>query len=80
MNVDEEAGLVAPYMAEHHYSFPVVLGQSLLDAVSGDGEVAIPQNWFVTPAAKLESTQLGYGDPAWQSTMSGKLEQMVKAK
>jgi len=81
VNVDDEAGLVAPYMAEHHYSFPVVFGRSLLEAVSGNGEMAIPQNWFVTPAAKLESTQLGYGgDPAWQSTMSGKLEQMAKAK
>lgn len=81
LNVDDEAGLVAPYMAEQHYTFPVILGKEVLEAVAGGGEVAIPQNWFVTPAARLRWTQLGYaGDPQWQSTMIARLEELLKAR
>jgi thiol-disulfide isomerase/thioredoxin len=81
LNVDEEAGLVAPYMTDNHYTFPVVLGKDLLRAVSGDDGVAIPQNWFVAPSAKLSTLQLGYGgDPKWQETMIGKLDELLKGK
>jgi thiol-disulfide isomerase/thioredoxin len=78
LNVDDEAGLIAPYMTEKHYTFPVLLGNWLLEAVSGESGITIPQNWLVTPAAKLESLQIGYGgEPQWQSMMIEKLEKML---
>ena len=81
LNVDEEAGLVEPYMKENHYTFPVLFGKDLLQSVSGEGGVSIPQNWFVSPAAKLSFLQLGYGgDPTWESTIIGKLDEMLKQK
>ena len=81
LNVDEEAGLAAPYMAENHYTFPVLFGKMVLEAVSGEGGVAIPQNWFVAPSAKLQFLQLGYGaDPQWSTTMAAKLQELLKGK
>jgi thiol-disulfide isomerase/thioredoxin len=78
LSVDEEAGLVAPYMTDNHYTFPVMLGKDVLRAVSGEDGVAIPQNWFVAPSAKLATLQLGYGaDPKWQETMIGKLDELL---
>jgi|HubBroStandDraft_6_1064221.scaffolds.fasta_scaffold2776490_2 hypothetical protein len=81
LNVDEEAGLVAPYMTDNHYTFPVVLGKDVLRAVSGEDGVAIPQSWFVVPSTRLAMLQLGYGaDPKWQETMIGKLDELLKGK
>jgi thiol-disulfide isomerase/thioredoxin len=81
LNVDEEEGLVAPYMAENHYTFPVLFGERVLEAVSGEGGVAIPQNWFVAPSAKLQFLQFGYGtDPQWSTTMTAKLQELLKGK
>jgi thiol-disulfide isomerase/thioredoxin len=81
LNVDQEVGLVAGYMSEFHYTFPVVLGKEVLSAVVGGGEIAIPQNWFLGPNAKIEWTQMGYlPDPNWQSMMAGKLDELLKKK
>jgi len=79
LNVDDSVGLVAPYMTENHYTFPVILGKDLMEATGVEN--AVPQNWFFTPAAKLEATQFGYvASPQWESTMIGKLEELLKAK
>jgi thiol-disulfide isomerase/thioredoxin len=81
VNVDAESGLVAPYMTEHKYTFPVVFGKELVDAVEGNEVFGIPQNWFVSPAGKLEAIQLGYGgDPNWQSIILARLQEVMKAK
>ncbi len=78
VSVDEQAGLVAPYMAEHKYTFPVVLGKDLVDAVMGIGGAGIPQNWLISPTGKLETIQLGYGaEPDWQNLISSKLQEMT---
>jgi thiol-disulfide isomerase/thioredoxin len=81
MSVDEEAGLVAPYMTEHKYTFPVLFGSDVVKAVNGHDGFGIPQNWFVTPAGKLETIQSGYGgDPDWQTIILGKLQELMKQK
>jgi thiol-disulfide isomerase/thioredoxin len=41
LNVDEEGGLVAPYMTDNHYTFPVMLGKDMLRAVSGEDGVKL---------------------------------------
>jgi thiol-disulfide isomerase/thioredoxin len=81
ISVDEESGLVAPYMAEHKYTFPVLFGADIVKAVMGPDGFGIPQNWFVTPAGKLETIQLGYGgDPGWKGIITAKLEELMKPK
>jgi thiol-disulfide isomerase/thioredoxin len=82
ISVDEEAGLVAPYMSEHKYTFPVLFaGDAVVKAVNGHDGFGIPQNWFVTPAGKLETIQSGYGgDPDWQTIVLGKLQELMKEK
>lgn len=81
ISVDEEAGLVAPYMTEHKYTFPVLFGEDVVKAVNGHDGFGIPQNWFVTPAGKLETIQSGYGgDPDWQTIILGKLQELMKQK
>jgi thiol-disulfide isomerase/thioredoxin len=76
-SVDSESGLVAPYMAAHRYTFPVLFGTDVVKAVMGPDGFGIPQNWFVAPSGKLETIQLGYGgDPNWLATITGKLREM----
>jgi len=78
ISVDEETGLVAPYMAGHKYTFPVVLGKDLVDAVMGSDGSGIPQNWLISPAGKLETVELGYGtEPNWQNLIVSKLQTMT---
>ena len=59
LNIGEEAGLVAPYIAANHYAFPVMLGKDVLRGVPGEDGVAIPQNWFVAP--QLQACDVAVG-------------------
>jgi thiol-disulfide isomerase/thioredoxin len=78
-SVDEDIGKVAPYMKEHKYTFPVLLGKDLVDAVSSSSGYTIPQNWFVNSQGKLEWVQIGFdSDPKWQETTLAKLQEVVK--
>ncbi len=73
-NIDEDAGLVAPYLKEKGYSFPVVVAynyvQSLLDSIG------IPQNWIVDPKGAWRWTQLGFdsAETDWPQSMLQRLE------
>jgi len=44
LNMDENPGLVRPYMAERGYTFRVVLAEKFLDSIGVRG---IPVNWIV---------------------------------
>lgn len=77
INVDDDLGKVAPYMAENHFTFPVLLGHDVVDQVVPS--LGIPRNWFITPSGKLEWEQIGFGpDSKWQDTMTAKLEEVLK--
>ena len=45
-NVDENPGLVHPFLKQHQYKFPVLLAHSSLAPCWTGG---IPQNWIVDP-------------------------------
>jgi len=76
-NVDDDLGKVAPYMKENKYTFPVILGQDIVDAVVPS--LAIPRNWFITPRGKLEWEQIGFGpDMKWQDVIMEKLNEVLK--
>ena len=72
-NIDAELGLVAPFMKEKGFSFPVLLAydftRNLLDGIG------IPQNWIVDGQGKWRWTQLGFGaEPDWQGEMLKRIE------
>lgn len=76
-NIDEDLGLVEPFMKEKGYTFPVLPAYSFVVSML-DG-YAIPQNWVLNPKGEWQWTQIGYGsDDAWVQDMLAKLES-VKA-
>lgn len=73
-NVDEELGLVAPYLKEKGYTFPVLSAHNFFVNGNGLGE-AIPQNWVVDQKGAWQWDQLGYGgDANWEDDMIKRLE------
>lgn len=76
-NIDEDLGLVEPFMKEKGYTFPVVPAYSyVVNLLNG---YAIPQSWVLNSRGTWEWTQIGYGsDDAWVKDMLAKLN-AVKA-
>jgi thiol-disulfide isomerase/thioredoxin len=72
-NIDEDEGLVAPYLKEKGYTFPVLPAFSYtVNLLNG---YAIPQNWVVDPKGSWQWTQIGYGSSdSWSQDMIEKLE------
>lgn len=76
-NIDEDLGLVAPYLKEKGYTFPVLPAYSTVVSLL-DG-YAIPQNWIVDPKGTWRWTQIGYGggtDADFSKEMLERLESM----
>lgn len=74
-DVDDNPGMVAPYLKEKGYTFPVLPAYSTLVSLL-DG-VAIPQNWIVDSKGTWRWTQLGYGggsDADFAQEMLAKLD------
>jgi len=59
LNIDEEVGMVQPFMKDNKYSFPVLLGQAYADA---QGVNSIPRNWVVTVDGKVMFEGVGFGN------------------
>jgi thiol-disulfide isomerase/thioredoxin len=74
LNIDEDLGLVAPYLKDRSYTFPVLPAYSLVNNFL-EGDISIPQNWVVDPKGNWLWTQLGYGEEGdWVEAMKLKLE------
>jgi thiol-disulfide isomerase/thioredoxin len=58
-DIDEDLGLVTPYLKEKGYTFPVLPAYSTVVSLL-DG-FAIPQNWLVDPHGMWRWKQVGYG-------------------
>jgi len=76
-NIDEDLGLVEPFMKEKGYTFPVLPAFSFtLGLLDGIG---IPQNWVVDPHGDWRWTQLGFdGAPDWGESVVQRLESVKK--
>jgi len=59
LNIDEELGLVEPFMKENKYTFPVILGQTYAE---GLGVYSIPRNWVVSVDGKVLFEGIGFGN------------------
>jgi len=76
-NIDEDLGLVEPFMKEKGYTFPVMPAFSFVTTLL-DG-FAIPQNWIVDPKGVWRWTQIGYGgEPDWIDVMIQRMEMVIK--
>jgi thiol-disulfide isomerase/thioredoxin len=75
LNIDEELGLVEPFMKKKGYTFPVLPAMSLVHGLL-DGNVAIPQNWLVNPKGDWVQIQIGYdrSEADWPAMMMKKLK------
>jgi thiol-disulfide isomerase/thioredoxin len=74
LDIDEDAGQVAPYVKDKKYTFPVIPAYALVnDAL--DWYVPIPQNWIIDGNGKWLLTQFGYDEEDdWAQLMIQKLE------
>ena len=71
-NVDENPGLVQPFLREHQYKFPVLLAHSSLSAMLDRG---IPQNWIVDSRGKWVTEIIGtWSENDWEGTVVRRLE------
>ena len=59
LNIDDEVGLVEPFMKENKYNFPVLLGQAYAET---QGVNSIPRNWVVAVDGKLMFEGIGFGN------------------
>ncbi|MDP9338910.1 MAG: redoxin family protein [Acidobacteriota bacterium] len=77
-NLDENPGLVQPFLKEHQYKFPVLLAHSFLNAMLD--RIGIPQNWIVDPKGKWVSTAIGFGsENDWEGNVVRRLEAVHKS-
>ena len=77
-NIDEELGLVAPYVREKGYTFPVVPAYSMVVTLL-DG-YAIPQNWIVGPSGTWRWRQIGWAGASNAEFEKEILEHLQDAK
>ena len=77
-DIDEDLGLVAPYLKEKGYTFPVLPAYSTVVSLL-DG-FAIPQNWLVDPHGIWRWKQIGYGGGSDADFEKEMLERMGSAK
>jgi thiol-disulfide isomerase/thioredoxin len=73
-NVDNEEGNVAPYMAEHKYTFPVLLAADYMSEAFP--EVGFPRLWIVDATGKWRWEQAGLttDDAKWEKQLLEKLD------
>ena len=69
LNIDEELGLVEPFMKENKYTFTVIPAQSYAE---GLGVYSIPRNWVVSADGKLTFEGIGFGGDGEEWTRKGK--------
>jgi thiol-disulfide isomerase/thioredoxin len=75
-NLDENPGLVQPFLKGHQYTFPVLLAYSISATLDRNG---IPQNWIVDPKGKWVSMALGFGsENDWEGNLFRRLEAVHK--
>jgi thiol-disulfide isomerase/thioredoxin len=60
LNIDENPGLITPFMKQHGYSFPVVPALSIFDSLNPEG--VIPQNWVVNDRGSITKKITGFNE------------------
>jgi len=74
-NMDENPGLVQPFLSEHQYEFPVLLAHSFINSTLD--RIGIPQNWIIDSKGKLVS-DAEFGPDDWEGNVVRQLEAVHK--
>jgi Thiol-disulfide isomerase and thioredoxins len=77
-NVDDEPGLIEPFLKEAKYTFPVLLAKSYFEGIIPGW--SIPRNWVVDNAGtvRLETTGFGGDGDKWVSQVTARLNDPLK--
>jgi hypothetical protein len=71
--VDDNTGLIQPYLDENKFTFPVLLAKEFVDAKLPF--VGIPRNLVMDGSGRLRLELLGFeGNPKWVSMIQEALE------
>lgn len=78
LNIDDNPGLVAPFLKEHQISLTVIPAYSYVrDTLKVNG---IPQNWIVDPAGVVRLKGIGYDQTEkWETGMKEAIEKFKAA-
>ncbi len=72
-NVDENPGLVGPFLKENKYTFPVMSASFYMDTVVPS--LGIPLNWIVDRDGIVRQESLGFGEvEKWEEQVTSALE------
>ena len=65
LNVDENPGMIGPFMEQNRYTFPVLPAQSYVERMLPG--LGIPRIWLVSPSGMLRMELTGFGAQDYQS-------------
>ena len=79
-NIDDNIGLIEPFLKKGSYSFPVLPAKALVDAVFPS--LGIPQNWIIDTNGVLQVMQRGFGPSGekWTGQMLEAIEKVRTAR
>lgn len=77
-NVDDNAGLVGPFLKENRYTFPVIPASFLVESMIP--VVAVPRSWIIDASGVLRFEAVGFGGDgeAWTKQVLEALENAKK--
>ena len=75
LSIDANLGMILPFVAENHYTFPVLAADEYVRKVSPD--LSIPRNWIVDAHGVLRRESVGFGGDGshWVDDTLAALEQ-----
>ncbi len=59
LNVDDNIGLIEPFLSEQKYTFPVLLARRFVDNFAGP--LGIPTNWIADRGGSVRFEAVGFG-------------------
>jgi thiol-disulfide isomerase/thioredoxin len=75
-NIDDQIGMVQPYLDEGKYTFPVLLAAAFVNGIF-DG-ISIPRNWLIDSKGVHKLEQIGYAESSdWVERMTAELEKLA---
>lgn len=76
LNIDNNVGLVEPFLDRKSFTFPALLGFDFFEEISG-GMISIPRNWLVSPDGVIRQEQIGFSPEegeSWRADVAARLE------
>ncbi len=77
-NVDDNLGLVAPFVKEHNYSFPVIPAQFLVHRIVPS--LGIPLVWIVDGGGTVRLERVGFGANEADTWVDRAMEAIERAR